>query len=200
VLAYKDKIMKFTPSRVLAQHGLLLTFLVGCCPALDSVRKHGSVSCETECSNNLSAVALQLALWVGSGEDYPSNFADLQPTTTDAARFLCPCTGHNVGRGEADAWTDYIYVASLPVVEEDPRIPLLICPPANHRSTTRGYVVWSGREVEWIKAADIERLVRQPWCLATNATVDQLQRLRTQVVVHVPRGLQTRYPDAYRHP
>ncbi len=161
-------------------------------------RPRGGSAPPAGCAQNLYEVGGLLRDSIPVEPDYPESLADLSSVTTNVGLFVCPVTGHKPHRLKTvEAWSDYIYVASLPLDLEDPKVALLICPPENHGGGY-GYVLWSTRDVEKLSAADIRRLVETPWCFATNAPQPELDKLRKQVVVRVPKPLRRYYPEKNR--
>jgi len=150
------------------------------------------------CLDNLQAVALVLRTSIPTEPDYPLTLTDT--SNTNASLFVCPSTGHKPGdMASVEEWSDYIYVGNLLDVAQDPKVALLICPPENHDGKY-GYVVWLTREVAQLSAPDIRRLIMTPWCFATNAPADQIERLKKRVSVRIPRRLRAVFSNAYGSP
>jgi hypothetical protein len=152
------------------------------------------------CTNNLYKIAILLRQSIPVEPNYPSNLVALSLLASNGDVFICPATGHKVGEmQQLETWSDYIYVGNLPDLFQDPRIPLLICPPEHHRGEY-GFIVTLDRKCERLPAPDIRKLIAAPWNLATSATSNEISYLKARVVVQVPKGLRTTYPDAYRSP
>jgi hypothetical protein len=72
---------------------------------------------------------------------------------------------------------------------QDPKLPLFICPPENHEGKF-GFVVWLTGQPERLSPAEITRLISQPWCFATNATIEEIDRVKNKATVQIPPRLQ----------
>ncbi len=83
-----------------------------------------------------------------------------------------------------EEWTDYIYIGNA--WEGIPRAVLVISPPQNHGGKY-GYAVCVDGYITRLTEIQIRALVDEPWGLDTNASVSNINYLKKQIFVNVPK-------------
>jgi hypothetical protein len=181
-------------SVVFVRFALVGLVCVGCTqPQSDAGR-----TAELQCSNHLRRAALFLREAITEQPRYPSSLNEIYADVTNRSLFVCPATGHKAGKmTEIESWSDYIFVAKLPDVLNDPRVPVLICPPENHKGGF-GLVMNLDGSVDEVSPNLVKQLVGTPWLRATNAPSAEVQRLQRILIVRVPKRLEGTYTNVYR--
>lgn len=150
---------------------------------------------EISISNNLVCIWSLLHNAAGDRDRFPNSLSELKLSPQDEKLFVYPCTGSRPGTPDTiEEWTDYIYVGG--VWDGVPKTALIISPPENHQGKY-GYVLCVGLWVFRLPPDQVRMLVKEPWLLATNTPPDNVNYLKKQITVHVPKRLQKLYPEAY---
>jgi hypothetical protein len=136
----------------------------------------------------------ELHNWIGDGDRWPPSFASLSDTTNTSI-FVCPYTGHKAGSlTNVEEWTDYIYIGGASEGMCD--VALLICPPENHGGKY-GHVLWHcgwGRDLPvTLPAAQIQALIREPWCRSTSFRGSGFDKYETRMQIRIPERLRPIY-------
>jgi len=130
--------------------------------------------------------------------NFPPSLNELARLTTNASLFICPSTREKpADMPNVEQWSDFIYVANLPDLATDKRLPVLISPPENHGGKY-GYVVWLTGEVVRLPSSDIRKLIAEPWHLATDAPPREADQWKNKAQVRLPARFRKLYPNAYR--
>jgi hypothetical protein len=146
-------------------------------------------------SNQFRQIYVQLRYAMDDSDHFPHSFAELNQLSVDKNLFVCPGTGSRAtALATIEEWTDYIYIGND--TEQVPRAALVISPPENHRGEY-GYVLFVDGVILRLPPDQVRMLVKEPWLLATNTPPDNVNYLKKRIAVHVPKRLQTFYPDAY---
>jgi len=149
---------------------------------------------ELVASNNLRQLVVCLRNVMGDSDHFPGSFADINIPVSPSL-FICPGTGNKPGSIlSVEQWTDYIYVGNN--TEDAPNAALIISPPENHNGKY-GLVVCADGACFQLPPDRVRDIVNEPWLLATNSPMAILDKLKSEVVVHVPERLKKSYPQAY---
>jgi hypothetical protein len=151
------------------------------------------------CELHLRRLSLALRVFLTSGAEYPGTLRDLKPyvshpqvaldsnATEGRSLFVCPATRRLPGNWtDVDRWTNYIYFFGYNG-DEHGDLPLLICPPKNHRQKV-GLVVFIDGTVRRLSPVEVNELIHEPWHIAqTNGMSEvRIRQLRTKINVRVP--------------
>jgi hypothetical protein len=146
---------------------------------------------EISVSNNLVRIWSLLRDAKGDRDRFPKSLSELKLSPEEKNLFVCPGTGSQPETLDTiDEWTDYIYIGG--VWEGSPKTALIISPPENYQGKY-GYVLCVGYWVFRLPPNQIRMLVKTPWLLDTNASVENIDYLKKGITVHIPKRLQSNY-------
>lgn len=151
-------------------------------------------------SQTMSSNLNQVYLVLRKGNILPTTLAELGLpvnqklfSSVNSNLFVCPGTGSKPGpMSQIEEWTDYIYAGS-PFADSLMNVALIISPPENHDGTS-GYVLFSGGVISRLPTEKVRRLIADPFCLATNESLQNITSARQITVMSVPKRLRTYYP------
>ena len=92
-------------------------------------------------------------------------------------------------------WTDFIYVGNN--TEQVPYAALIISPPENYHGDY-GYLLTVDGVFLRLPAAQLRKVVEEPWLLATNTPPQNIDYLKRQIVLRVPKRFSVLYANAGR--
>lgn len=162
----------------------------GCARSTTSTADKGR-STDTVVTNNLRQIWFLLRDAMGESDSFPKTLAELNQPGLARDLFVCPGTGSRPGPMlSVEEWTDYIYVGA--VWEGVPHTALVISPPENHGGKY-GYAVCVDGYLARLPAKEIHQLIRRPWLLDTNAPENNLNHLKEQISIRVPKRLRSSY-------
>jgi len=111
----------------------------------------------------------------------------------DSNYFVCPGTGSIPGSiSNVEEWSDYIYIGNSK--NTIPDVPVLISPPENHNGKY-GYIVVPGQATMRLPSSEVRAVIKEPWILATNETPDNIENVKRDIIVNVPRRLRAYYTN-----
>lgn len=131
----------------------------------------------------------------GDGDHLPVSFTEIESTGIDRRCFVCPNSESNIGSMKSIAqWTDFIYFGNCK--EYLPDAALIVSPPENHHGEY-GYLLNQGGIFFKLPAAQLRRVVAEPWLLATNAPMNNIEDFkkgfREEIVIQMPNRLKNLY-------
>lgn len=176
---------------VLMTGALFIVLLVsGCVQSLPSAH---SESPDVVVTNNLRQIWSLLHDAMGDGDSFPRTLAELNRTSVNGNLFICPgIRSQAASMSTVEEWGDYIYIGN--VWEGVARAALIISPPENHGGNY-GYVVCVDGYMTSLPPAQIRTLVNQPWRLDTNASLSNIDYLKKQLSIRVPKRLRPFYSE-----
>jgi hypothetical protein len=122
---------------------------------------------------------------------FPESLSAVPTLSSNLHLFVCPGTGTQPGpTATIEEWSDYIYIGG--VWDGVPDCAVLISPPENHDGKS-GYVVCVDGRIARLPASKVRLLIREPWLLDTNASVNNIAYLKEELSIHIPKRFRNHY-------
>jgi hypothetical protein len=142
-------------------------------------------------SNQLKQISLELRKEMGDRDHLPFSFAELDSPSVNSNLFLYAISGKSPGKmKDVEDWTDFIYIGNC--AEDVPDAALIISPPENHGGKT-GHLLTVDGTFMTLPAGLVRQVIQEPWILATNTPQQNIEHLKGEIIVRVPR----RFSDLY---